>query len=50
MECPKCGQSVPDDAPVEEVREKFYPRHAGRGYWVCLGCKRAFHESGVRVS
>jgi hypothetical protein len=50
MKCPKCGESVDDNASDEEKLAKFYPRHAGRGYWVCLSCKRAFHESGIGVS
>jgi hypothetical protein len=50
MECPNCGESVADDATPDEVHAHFYPRHAGRGYWVCLKCKRAFHETGIRVS
>jgi uncharacterized protein with PIN domain len=50
MECPKCKTSVTESATLEQKLEKFYPRHAGRGFWVCLECNRAFHEEGIRVS
>lgn len=28
---------------MEEIRQKFYPRRAGTGFWVCFECNRAFH-------
>lgn len=51
LECPKCHATVPDDAPDEVVRQKFYRRRAGDHFWVCLDCTRAFHaRSGTIVS
>jgi hypothetical protein len=43
MECPKCHTKVPDGAPMDEIRQKFYPRRAGTDFWVCFECNRAFH-------
>jgi uncharacterized protein with PIN domain len=50
LQCPKCGQSVEDVSDEASWKLKFYPRHQGRGYWVCLECNRGFHETGLVVS
>ena len=49
MECPKCHTKVPDGAPEAEVRKFFYPRRAGKDFWVCFECNRAFHAATKTV-
>ena len=50
LECPRCHQKGPEDAPEEVLRQKFY-KLRWPGYYVCLECSRRFSvKSMIRVS